>query len=281
MPTQSFVDFHTHTVSFSQNPQISLIQIGKNIITPGLSYPQYHSNYLIGIVKSGKGVFETHGKKFNLSQNDAFICRPNELSVQTADKNDSWEICFFSFNGSLSDDIIKKTIFGKDVVSIPLKDSSLSSDIINATYFLNSNLYSEFTTLEYLFKFLSYFDIYKSVHNINQGQSQNKYVSAIKKYIHANYQKNIKIADIAEELSINRSHLYRIFHKEIGIGVEEYIITLRINHAKQLLIDSSLPVTTIAQLVGYKNYPTFLKRFKKIVGITPIEYRDLQKEKTL
>ena len=98
-------------------------------------------------------------------------------------------------------------------------------------------------------------------------------VDEIKKYIQANYIQPIKISDIANKLNINRSHLYRIFKAEMGIGVEDYIISIRINHAKSLLKDTELSVNSIATLVGYKNYTTFFKMFKQTVGITPLEYR--------
>ena len=64
-----------------------------------------------------------------------------------------------------------------------------------------------------------------------------------------------------------------LIKSEMGIGVEDYIISIRINHAKSLLKDTELSVNTIATLVGYKNYTTFFKMFKQTVGITPLEYR--------
>ncbi len=279
MKSSKLPSFYSHTVSFSQNDFLNLLQFGRDLSSPGFSYPQFNNLYAIYYIKSGKGTLETQGKKYSLSENDAFLIRPNELAIQTSDVQNPWELYFFTFNGSLAHEILKRTVFKNGAVTVSLKENHLPEDILNATDFLNNNSHSELVTFEYLFKFISYFDIYKSIPELQKEQSEQKYVTEIKKYIQSNYLKQIKIADIANKLNINRSHLYRIFKKEMGMGVEDYIINIRITHAKLLLTDTLLPVAQISGLVGYKNYTTFFKMFKQTTGITPIEYRKQHKGK--
>ena len=267
-------NFYTHTVSFNRNEAFSLLQCGKDLSSPGFSYPNYNNTYSITFVKSGKGTLEARGKVYHLEKNAAFISYPNELSIQTADMTEPWELYFFSFNGSLVKKFLKRTVFKNETIVVYLKSSSLPKDILEAATFMNTNSYSEFQSFEFLFKFLSHFDIQKSLIGA-ESQSESKYVSEIKKYIQTHYLEPIKITDIANKLNINRSHLYRIFKSEIGMGVEEYIISIRINHSKTLLKNTEIPVTSIANLIGYKNYTTFFKHFKEIVGMTPAEYRNL------
>lgn len=279
MKSSKLPSFYSHTVSFSQNDFLNLLQFGRDLSSPGFSYPQFNNLYAIYYIKSGKGTLETQGKKYSLSENDAFLIRPNELAIQTSDVHNPWELYFFTFNGSLAHEILNRTVFKNGAVTVSLKENHLPEDILNATDFLNNNSHSELVTFEYLFKFISYFDIYKSVPELQKEQSEQKYVTEIKKYIQSNYLKQIKITDIANKLNINRSHLYRIFKKEMGMGVEDYIINIRITHAKLLLTDTLLPVAQISGLVGYKNYTTFFKMFKQTTGITPIEYRKQHKGK--
>lgn len=198
------------------------------------------------------------------------------MAIQTADTKNPWELYFFTLGGTLAGDILNRTVFKNGTVTVSLKESDLPDNILRAVEFFNNHSHSEISTLEYLFKFLSYFDIYKSIPQPQKEQAEHKYVTEIKKYIQSNYLKQIKIADIADKLNINRSHLYRIFKKEIGMGVEEYIINIRITHAKSLLSDTLLPVTQVSNLVGYKNYTTFFKMFKNATGLTPLEYRKQQ-----
>ncbi len=270
-------NFYSHNVSFDRNTFLNLIEVGRDIISTGFSYPQYQNMYVITFVKSGKGVLEMRGKKYEISQNDAFLTLPNELSIQTSDLNDPWELYYFGFNGSIAKDVVDNTVFKHGFVSILKQDTGFTTDILDAIYFLNNNSYGDLLLFEYLFKFLSYFDIYKNMPKIKSEIKENKYVSEIKKYIQYNYLKPIKISDIANELNINRSHLYRIFKEEIGTSIEEYIINIRINHAKALLKDTDFSVSAISLMTGYKNYTTFFKRFKQITGLTPLEYRNCKK----
>lgn len=270
-------NFYSHNVSFDRNTFLNLIEIGRNKSSAGFSYPQYHNMYVITFVKSGKGILETRGKKYELSENDAFLTFPNELSIQTADIKEPWELYFFGFNGSHTKEILNNTVFKNNFAPIFIQDSGLTTDILDAIHFLNKNSYSDLVLFEYLFKFLSHFDIYKNVPKIKSNIKENKYVSEIKKYIQHNYLKPIKISDIANKLNINRSHLYRIFKEEIGVGIEEYIINIRINHAKALLKETDFSVSDISAMTGYKNYTTFFKRFKEITGVTPLEYRKNKK----
>lgn len=267
-------NFYTHTASQNQPATLFIEQLGRNISTPGFSYPHYNNTYTLYVVRNGKGSLETDGKKYNLRKNDAFLTRPNLLSIQTSDEKDNWELCFIAFGGTAAEEIIKKTVFKDNNVIVSLKDDSLAEQIINATINLNSGIYSSFLLFEYFFKFLAFFDPLKNYPSLEYENSQNKYISEIKQYIHTNYPKLIKISEMANLLNINRSHLYRIFKKEMGIGIEDYIINIRINHAKVLLKDTSFSVSDVATLIGYKNYTTFFKRFKLVTGVTPIEYRN-------
>ncbi len=267
-------NFYTYTSSHMKNSAFSVEQLGRDVSTPGFSYPYYSGNYVLSVVRKGKGTLETDGKKYILSKNDAFLTLPNVLSIRTADTDEPWELCFVSFNGDVAKEMLEKTVFRRGTITANLKNSDMADEIIRCAVMLNSSIYSEFTLLECFFRFLSFIDSQKAYPIAEADDNHNKYVLEIKKYIQANYPKPIKISEIADKLSINRSHLYRIFKKEMGIGVEDYIINIRINHAKVLLKDTSLSVSSVGTLAGYKNYTTFFKRFKQSTGITPLEYRN-------
>ncbi len=273
MKYTSLPNFYTHTVTYAQSSFLTIHQLGRDISTPGFSYPHYNNNYVISVVRNGKGILETNGKKYSLSKNDVFFTAPNELSIQTADQQDPWEICFIAFDGTLVKELINKTVFKNGTVTATLKTEILANEIIDSAIFLNGNTPSEFSLLEYFFRFLTYLDIQKAYPLVNEQDSQNKYVIEIKNYIQANYLSPIKISDMADRLSINRSHLYRIFKKEMGITVEDYIINIRMTHAKTLLRTTSLSVSAIATAVGYKDPHYFSYLFKKTQNMTPTQYR--------
>lgn len=103
--------------------------------------------------------------------------------------------------------------------------------------------------------------------------SQKSVVNIICDYIDENYQENITRESIAKVVYLSPDYIARIFKKEKGISLVHYIMKKRVHTAKELLIQTNLPVHTISDKVGYGNYSYFTKLFKKETGFTPCEYR--------
>ncbi len=91
--------------------------------------------------------------------------------------------------------------------------------------------------------------------------------------IDENSSTHITVSEIADAVGYNRSHLYRLFRQEIGMSMQKYINSMRINSAKSMLRDSTLPITRISQSLGFTSQSYFTKVFKAAVGVTPNVYR--------
>ena len=84
---------------------------------------------------------------------------------------------------------------------------------------------------------------------------------------------NIKLENIAPLFGYNSSYLGKIFTKKVGQGFNVFVDKIRIEHSKDLLVNSSLMVYEIAEKVGYRNVDYFHTKFKKYVKQSPAEYR--------
>jgi YesN/AraC family two-component response regulator len=80
-------------------------------------------------------------------------------------------------------------------------------------------------------------------------------------------------AKIAGEFKISPAQLSRFFKKNMDIGILEYVHKIRIENSKPLLTDSDMKIKDIAEKVGYIHSLTFIRIFKKYMGITPGQYR--------
>lgn len=98
----------------------------------------------------------------------------------------------------------------------------------------------------------------------------------IRQYIRANAPYDITVASVARLFSYNEAYLGRLFHRETGCSLREYINRERIRIAKRLLQTDS-PVTAVAQLSGYNSIAYFNRVFKAYTGQTPSAYRAAQK----
>ncbi|MBS4534345.1 helix-turn-helix transcriptional regulator [Clostridium sp. D2Q-14] len=94
-------------------------------------------------------------------------------------------------------------------------------------------------------------------------------------YITKHYEKKISINDLANIAFMGRNKLSYIFKLKYGVSIMEYLRTIRIEQAKDILINTSLPIQSVSAMVGYKNQGSFAERFKMDTGMSPTEYRRL------
>lgn len=105
------------------------------------------------------------------------------------------------------------------------------------------------------------------------ADSNEERLSRIKAYIEEHIQEKISVKDLAELVHINDQYLMRIFKRETGQSILEYITDRRIILASSMLKDTDYTINFIADCVGCDNYSYFTKLFKKQTGFTPREYR--------
>lgn len=102
------------------------------------------------------------------------------------------------------------------------------------------------------------------------------FISKAVDYISVNLEKNLSVANICKQLNVSKNYLYASFREYYGCTVNEFITTLRIKKAKQMLLETSEPIYRIAELIGIENYTYFCKLFKKKNGISPGDFRRLK-----
>ncbi|MCE3202265.1 AraC family transcriptional regulator [Paenibacillus sonchi] len=91
------------------------------------------------------------------------------------------------------------------------------------------------------------------------------------------YDSHYGIDDIAAELGISASHCYRVFRQVFGVSPREFLSEQMLHEAKVLLDDSSLSVSQISSLLGYRDIAHFSRQFKRWYGKSPREYREADK----
>lgn len=109
----------------------------------------------------------------------------------------------------------------------------------------------------------------------NRQYSPEEIVKTVAEFIKTNYSRDLSLEVIAKRFNINASHLSKIFHKYAGESPSKYIMSLRMNEAKQLLsLQKELSVKEIGEAVGYPDPYYFSRIFKQFTGTTPSEYKN-------
>lgn len=99
------------------------------------------------------------------------------------------------------------------------------------------------------------------------------YISArVIEYMQCHLDEHLTLQDLASLAGLSPWHFTRAFHHSHGLPPHRYLTQLRIQHARVLLTDTSLPVTAVAAAVGY-SVAQLARHFRRVVGITPEAYR--------
>jgi len=92
-------------------------------------------------------------------------------------------------------------------------------------------------------------------------------------YICSHLAQNLSVDALCSHFLVSRSCLYQITKPCMPDGVAEYVRTLRLQKAKELLVETDTPIWQIAERVGFRDYDYFLRSFKKYAGISAGQYR--------
>ena len=105
------------------------------------------------------------------------------------------------------------------------------------------------------------------------GYSDSSRLKEVLDYLQSNYNAPISNAEIAAKFGYHPNYLSNLFVKITGRSMHQYLISLRIAHAAELLETSQIPVAQIATMCGFENSSKFSTMFKKEFGRTPTQYR--------
>lgn len=105
------------------------------------------------------------------------------------------------------------------------------------------------------------------------GTDEMSAIEQVQQFISSNLSRDISLTDAAALVHLNPSYLSQLFKQQTGGKFVDYVIEMRMEEAKKLLIKTSLRVSEIAERLGYGDISYFSSTFKKLIGCSPLEYR--------
>lgn len=117
------------------------------------------------------------------------------------------------------------------------------------------------------------YDFCNQMNTIRKSKILSKPIVLCIDYIYSHIHYKITIKELAEYLKISESYLSKLFHKEMGIPLSQYILNLKIEKAKNLLKYSDYNIVTIANYLSFSTQSHFIQVFQKKTGLTPHKYR--------
>ena len=158
-----------------------------------------------------------------------------------------------------------------------LMEIKINKDILKTSKSNAMDEYWELPNKEEKINYLitSFYDVLMSV-DVQKHSNVDAISAYARQYVEQHYtEPDFNISYLANEMNVSISYLSTVFKQITGTNLSTYIITLRINHAKELLQNMKYPISDVASLSGYEDSRYFAKLFKKKLNMTPTEYRNL------
>lgn len=116
-------------------------------------------------------------------------------------------------------------------------------------------------------------EICQHMHELHKKDIISKPIVLCMDYIYSHIHFRITVKELADYLNLSESYLSRLFKKEIGIPLSQYILDLKIEKAKNLLQYSDYNIIDISNYLAFSSQSHFIKTFQKSTGVTPRKYR--------
>lgn len=240
-----------------------------------------------------------NGKEHKMVKGDIFVLPPYVVHKVRPVKGEDIHIigCEFSarfFNDKFNDFVKDREFFdfaylepfmvSEEMVKpklnlsgeVQLVSENLMKDMLKE--FNNENKYYNMIIRADLLKLLSIVAReYSSItENKDTKDTFDRYRSAITdtiKYIHDNFAEELHLEDICKYSMMSKTYFSYIFKELTGKTFTEYLISLRVQKAMELLVDTDMSTTKICYEVGFNDVTHFCRTFKKIVGVSPKYYK--------
>ena len=158
-----------------------------------------------------------------------------------------------------------------------LRDISAIYDLKNSQYSNEQNIFSNVikcysldeaeTELTKRFGML--------MEELQANSTDRKTIKVVKNYIELNFGQRIRLEDVAEKVFLSPAYLGILFKRETGQNFSDYLVTVRIEKAKEMLKDIRFNINETSDKVGYKDVRYFSKLFKSVVGVNPTQFRQM------
>ncbi len=258
-----------------------------NVWKRRISHQNIHSHdyYQIWYIVNGSCLHCVDALTYSLSAGDLFLIMPYSYHSMS---NGSSDLCVIGidFTESFLEKFSKEINFLYFINSMTIKQSKHVPNFLANEAFENIiyEMFIEFSGKQKYYEEIIYSDLSKVLILLTRefekknevpplSLYQRQIISLAINWIDKNYNKKTKISDMCSLTNVSSAYFSLLFKKFTGQTFIEYVNTVRLNKAKQLLSETSWSITDIAYKVGFDDAVYFSRTFKAHVGVSPIMYR--------
>lgn len=231
-------------------------------------------SFLLLYTLSGTGEIEYMDRHYFLSEGEGFLLDCHQHHAYRTSSGGSWNFAWFNMNGQ-SFSVYYNQLISAHKGPFLASEGTVPGEIMQKLMRcarLKSSMQSELLTSTAII------DLLTELITMGGGMEDERismpaYVEGIVELINANYRNQITLDALAAEFNVSKYHLSREFKRYTGFSPNEYVISVRINRAKELLRHTDHSVAEIAQMTGCGDTNHFIQLFKSREKLTPAVFR--------
>ncbi len=278
----SFCDFDTHDSDivffrlFSSVKNVkSRLFYAQSVSTMNAAPSHYTrranlDSYLLTYTIKGQGELDYDNKHYVLHPGDTFLIDCRQPHYYSTASPDGWEYDIIHFNGLNMPEFFSVIAQGGTYCFSFTENSSFCKHLQELKEACRQVICSEFTINMLLTCLLT--DLINETQPASQAKMPAWLEQAITN-INLHYMEDMTLEALAKTVNVSKYYLVREFKRYTGQTINEYLRSVRINAAKNLLTSTNMPVSLIAEMVGYHSQYHFISLFKTFEGTTPLQYR--------
>ncbi len=237
-------------------------------------YRQNESSIVFQYTISGEGVFENADGIYSVDAGKGFICEisnPETSYYFPSEATKPWHFIYFNFIGDpLADTVKELTLRNGPIFSI-----SIDAPVLTRMMKLNRRNEYRMAFSESASIASRFFNLLLQISEAENSDEKQEVelVRAAKNHIQQYLLNNLNAGEVARALNISREHLSRVFSREAGITLYQYILREKILRACYFLKDTNMSSKEISQELGFEQPSHFSRTFLRIIKITPRQFR--------
>lgn len=273
-----FLEFDIGEIISDKRISVQIRRVGQEYCEPrkkselrrGFSYHSLH------FVLFGRGTLIANGESISLSRGDAFILYAGEKYEYYPDASDPWSYLWIDFYCDGAQKIFDRCGFSVQKPTVHLPEFSEYMEILKSIYeSYDAGPLQELNSSAYFMLLLGKLigDADKARHAADHASIKYRHIREILTYINNNYRMELSVQKIARENCLSVSRMMALFSEVVGMSPVVYINRFRVSASCELLAQSDMSIAEIANAVGVEDPLYFTRIFRKVMGVSPREYR--------